>query len=247
MNKTNRILTELIVGATLIGTALTYKDEIREYLNPNSASYQKYAQDTTKKINEQLEAKLVQNENFLNLPKDYRANAISLNKYKTWIEKTVEESEKNESYAIIIDKAAYSLQLFKNGEKITEFPIELGRNPIDDKFMESDLATPEGRYNIAKVKNAGQTHFHKAYLINYPTQTDKQEFTELKERNIIEKGNSAGSFIEIHGNGSTGENKRNWTWGCIALSNENIDKLFSYNLGEKTPITIVRYGTKNKY
>ena len=56
-----------------------------------------------------------------------------------------------------------------------------------------------------------------------------------------------GNYIEIHGSGSgkkPSEGGNNWTLGCIALSNTNIKELYD-SIPLKTPITIVRYGTKN--
>lgn len=244
MNKNKRILTELIIGATIIGTSLIYQDEIQGLIN--NGAHPK-AQEITKNINLRLDQRLPLVEGFLNLPTQYRPNPFSLSKYQNWIENTIIESKSNNNYAIIIDKAAYTLQLYQNGEKIEEFPVEFGRNSIDDKFLESDMTTPEGIYKIKKIKNTGNTNYHKAYLLNYPNESDKKKFEELKERGFIPSfGTSVGSLIEIHGNGSA-KGKNNWTFGCIALSNENIDKLFNYNLEENTPITIVRYGTKTKY
>jgi lipoprotein-anchoring transpeptidase ErfK/SrfK len=51
----------------------------------------------------------------------------------------------------------------------------------------------------------------------------------------VPDGTGPGSLIEIHGHGGTG---RDWTDGCVALSNEDMDQLFS-RVRVGTPVTIV--------
>ena len=69
-----------------------------------------------------------------------------------------------------------------------------------------------------------------------------------------------GSYIMIHGNGSEADQvPQDWTWGCMALSNDNIDDLYE-TLGlsnhrkmstrnkreilQTVRVGIVRYGSK---
>jgi len=104
--------------------------------------------------------------------------------------------------------------------------------------MQGDWATPEGKYHVSKVKNKGQTSYYRAFLIDYPTAQDWEEFRELKKAGKIpEKIKSPGSLVEIHGGVSHGYD---WTAGCIFLRNQDIDKIFPY-IKRKTPVTIVKY------
>ncbi|MGM5482035.1 MAG: L,D-transpeptidase family protein, partial [Nanobdellota archaeon] len=130
------------------------------------------------------------------------------------------------------------------------YNIELGLNPFDDKIMEGDKCTPEGKYKVEVVKDRGETKFYKAFLINYPNNEDLARFEKLKRSGDITNLATPGSLIEIHGRGSgnKGKNKgSNWTWGCIALSNKSINELFQYDINKGTPVTIVKYGTKENY
>ena len=151
---------------------------------------------------------------------------------------------------MVIDKAAYSLSLYQSGRLIETFNIELGFNPIDDKFLEGDGCTPEGIYRVTKVRDIGDTHYYRAFMIDYPTSTDKKELLDIKADKKVPYIESAGGLIEIHGNGSGKKGKSdgsNWTLGCIALSNSSMDKLFDYKISAGTPITIVRYGMMDSY
>jgi len=240
-------------GAILVGSALTFQnkleaittDLIGEYLMDIAPEVEL----VSKGINNSLESRLVSTENPFNLDDEFRYNKVSLNKYQTWVDETLEYSKTEQKPVIIIDKAAETLQLYKNGELVEEFKIELGKNPIDDKFLEGDNMTPEGKYSINWVRGLGNTSFHRAYMLNYPNEEDKKELSKLKWEGKVKPFTSAGSHIEIHGGGAKdSEKKRNWTNGCMALSNTDIDKLFEdHGLEQGTKVTIVRYGTKSNY
>jgi L,D-peptidoglycan transpeptidase YkuD (ErfK/YbiS/YcfS/YnhG family) len=52
---------------------------------------------------------------------------------------------------------------------------------------------------------------------------------------VVPANAGIGSLIEIHGEGGQG---RDWTDGCVALSNSDMDRVFSHaRVG--TPVTIV--------
>lgn len=111
-----------------------------------------------------------------------------------------------------------------NGDKLIKiYPISLGFNPIGHKQFEGDGKTPEGIYTInERNKNS---NYHKNLGISYPNSQDKA-FAEAQ-------GKSAGGLIKIHGLrngfGDIGRNHllKDWTHGCIAVTNEEIDELFS--------------------
>jgi len=157
-----------------------------------------------------------------------------LKKWKRWYEETVDWTIKNKSTAIIVDKFAHKCYIYKNGKRQKEFVAELGPNWIGTKLYRGDKATPEGKYHVTKKKSGSQTKYYKALLINYPNDDDKSRYkSNIKNRNIPNRG--IGNLIEIHGGGGKGIN---WTDGCVALSNEDMDKVFAL-AGSGTPITIV--------
>jgi len=160
----------------------------------------------------------------------YNFSLSDLERYNSWIEETIQESRRLGTNAIIVNKSAYRLFLIKNGTVEAAFPVDLGFSPTDDKQVEGDGCTPEGMYVVQRKLGPGQTAFHKAYLINYPNSHDQEQ-------------GKTGGLIEIHGSG-TGKTKLqggyNWTWGCVALSDQAIDSIFS-QINENDRITIIRY------
>jgi len=159
---------------------------------------------------------------------------VSLSKWQRWSDETIKWSKNNGAYAIVVDKFAHKLYLYKDGKVKKEFNAELGPNWIGAKQYMGDKATPEGKYHITKKKSRPQTKYHKALLINYPNDDDKARYNAgVKKGSIPKRG--IGNLIEIHGDGGKG---RNWTAGCVALTDNDIDKLYEL-VGVGTPVTIV--------
>lgn len=176
------------------------------------------------------------------LNRSYEAAKLLLNNYFelypkwiTWADETINYSKKNKTNVIIVDKFSKRLYLYQGGALKYTTEVELGKNWIGFKMFYGDKATPEGRYTIVKKKNHPQTKYYKALLLNYPNNEDKVRYNELKTTGQIPKNKSIGNLIEIHGGGGQGAN---WTDGCVALSNKDMDKLFQL-VGEETPVTIV--------
>lgn len=193
-------------------------------------------EDTTPYGRDNLEDKIMEEQNFLvntKLPENYSEE--ELKKFNKWIDLTLLESKKLNKNSIIIDKSDYSLYLIKKGEINSRYNIELGFSPYEDKQVEGDGRTPEGMYSITLKRDRGQTSFYRAFLIDYPNAEDK-------------KKGKTGGLIEIHGAGS-GEKGNgigdNWTLGCAAMSNKDIDEIFS-EIKEKDRVTIVRYTDRFK-
>ena len=126
--------------------------------------------------------------------------------------------------------------VYRNGALIHSFDVELGPNWMGPKRWEGDRATPEGNYTIAQMKSGTATRYHKALLIDYPNHEDKKRFRgDLEKGNIPGGRERMGHSIEIHGMGGKGSD---WTDGCVALANQDMDLL--YSLCEKgTRVTIL--------
>nr|MBN2277870.1 L,D-transpeptidase family protein [candidate division Zixibacteria bacterium] len=155
--------------------------------------------------------------------------------WNRWVRETVDESRKNGSPAIIVDKSAHKLYLLKNGKLTRTFDCELGYNSARQKYLAGDGATPEGKYRIIQAKHNG-SKYYKALLLDYPNQNDKKRFAENKKKNVIADHARIGGLIEIHGDG--GQNQ-DWTDGCVALTNGEMDFLMA-QASVGTPVTIVR-------
>ena len=145
-------------------------------------------------------------------------------KWKKWSDKAIENSGKEGTTCLIIDKFARVCLLYKNGILKGKFDIDLGRNWIGTKNHQGDYMTPEGVYKIIDKKEKGRTNFYKALLINYPNDEDKARFVLNKKNGNIPSRKRIGDLVEIHGLGGKGAD---WTQGCIALSNNDIDIIYS--------------------
>jgi hypothetical protein len=163
------------------------------------------------------------------------SDAETLRRWNRWIAETVEWSRLNGAIAIVVDKAERSLFLYEAGTLRRSLTVDLGRNPIPDKLHEGDNATPEGRYRVAKVREPGDTGYYRAFLIDYPNEDDWQAFRRAREEGRVPGDTPIGGLIEIHGHGGRGED---WTNGCIAVSDAEMDYLSDYVV-EGTPVTIV--------
>ncbi len=158
-----------------------------------------------------------------------------LQKWKGWVHETIEYSKKNGTSAIIVDKLDHTVILYKNGRWVRSYKADLGSNSINEKNFEGDNATPEGRYRIIQKRGIGKTKYYKALLLDYPNEEDKRKFQKAKKTGRISKEARIGGLIEIHGDGGR---DKDWTEGCVALVNADMDSLFSH-VNVKTPVTIV--------
>jgi len=157
-----------------------------------------------------------------------------LGKWQQWADETIGWTRRNNGYAIIIDKFAHKCYVYADGRVKKEFKAELGPHWIGTKQYRGDKATPEGRYHITAKKSKKQTKYYKALLINYPNDEDKARYEKnVKNGKIPRRG--IGNLIEIHGDGGKGIN---WTDGCVALHNDDIDRLYEM-VRVGTPVTIV--------
>ncbi len=155
--------------------------------------------------------------------------------WQQWAKETINWSKENNDIAIIVNKFDHSLFIYDKGQLVQKYFIELGKNWIGHKRQKGDDATPEGQYSIIKKIQSGQSKYYKALAINYPNERDIENFTAAKKRGDLPKDAQIGGSIEIHGEGGKGIN---WTQGCIALKNDDLDLIFNIiKIG--TPVTIV--------
>jgi hypothetical protein len=155
--------------------------------------------------------------------------------WQGWVDATVAESRRAGAAAVIVDKLARRCVLLSQGRVVESYKVELGRNGLDDKLYAGDQATPEGRYRVTERRDRGATLFYRALMLDYPTAEDRREFAEARRLGLVPKGRGVGGLIEIHGHGGKG---MDWTNGCVALANDQMDHLFAaVEVG--TPVTIV--------
>lgn len=111
----------------------------------------------------------------------------------------------------------------KDGQNLKEYRIALGFAPVGDKLREGDGKTPEGIYRISG-RNPN-SRFYLSLRVSYPSAEDRRE--------AAEKGFSPGGDIMIHGLPNkapflgSAHLLRDWTAGCIAVTNEEIEEIWS--------------------
>ena len=94
------------------------------------------------------------------------------------------------------------------------------------KKMRGDKVTPVGKYRVTgRIRGL----FHQFLILDYPNAQDKARFAELKAKGELPRGRDIGDGIGIHGVGgeSPGHKDTDWTLGCIALDDAEIDEIAS--------------------
>ena len=140
-----------------------------------------------------------------------------------------------EGLHIIIYKSKGELELLDGSKVLYRYKIALGREPTGDKKKEGDFKTPLGTFYVC-TKNS-MSKFHLFLGLSYPNDEDagrgleaglinKKQYNAIlaaqKNKRQPPWNTQLGGEIGIHGNGSSG----NWTAGCIAVENKEIERLF---------------------
>ena len=134
---------------------------------------------------------------------------------------------------ILVLKAERKLQLFQGDKVIREYQVALGGEPVGKKTRQGDHKTPEGNYTISGRNPRSQ--FHRSLRISYPSAADRAAARRA--------GVSPGGDIFVHGlpNGQgwigKGHLAADWTDGCIAVTNEEIEEIWRL-VPNGTPIEI---------
>ncbi len=136
---------------------------------------------------------------------------------------------------IIVYKSKRIMHLYRDGNVIDKLPVSLGKNPKGDKVKQGDNRTPEGQYWIRR-KLCSQKYY-RSLCISYPNPNDIQQARS--------RGVNPGGDITVHaqptwnanGNGNKHTLSKNWTEGCVAVTNKEMEKLW-YAVREGVPIII---------
>lgn len=123
---------------------------------------------------------------------------------------------------LVVYKKKRRMYAYSGDALIKTYTVALGKNPVGHKEHEGDNRTPEGIYTI-NDRNPNSS-FYKNLGISYPNENDKANAEKL--------GKSPGGQIKIHGlrNGKGYRGKfhilKDWTAGCIAVTNPEMDELY---------------------
>ncbi|HEV7682830.1 MAG TPA: L,D-transpeptidase [Pyrinomonadaceae bacterium] len=137
---------------------------------------------------------------------------------------------------IVVYKSKRKLELYADGRLVRTYKIGLGTNPVPDKVRQGDRATPEGDFYVF-TKN-DKSAYYLSLGISYPNIEDAERglrdglisraqrdaiLNAIKKKATPPQRTALGGDIYIHGNGSSSD----WTWGCVALENEDVKELFA--------------------
>ena len=159
-------------------------------------------------------------------------------------------------YIVEISKSDRTLVVKQDEEVIRYYSIAHGRGGKGTKIRAGDNKTPIGTYRAIDFKSNSKFHFF--IQLNYPNPLDAwrgyrneiisaAEFKRIvlayKRKSLPPQNTGLGGYIGIHGIGLMNDEKNriheahNWTEGCIAVTNEEINELRKYiSLGTKVVI-----------
>ena len=159
---------------------------------------------------------------------------------------------------LVIWKSHYTVTLYKGGIPVKTYHAVFGQGYGDgDKLMVGDKRTPEGDFYICTMNHSKR--FYKFMGLSYPDLRHAEyglqtkvispgEYMKIKkaieERQAPPWETRLGGAVGIHGRTFIGETAQqrsarlNWTDGCIALDNADVEEIYSVvSLG--TPVTIL--------
>lgn len=131
--------------------------------------------------------------------------------------------------ALVVHKSRNTLSVYRNGTIVDQYPAVFGQRAEGDKRFEGDLRTPEGLYRITRKR----AHARWKYFLelDYPNDRDRARYEKSLAEGLVpvirSKPQDIGGGIGIHGSDRPRAQRRseNWTRGCIALSNDDVDKI----------------------
>lgn len=120
--------------------------------------------------------------------------------------------------AIVVNKAPRRMYLLHDEKVLKSYKFHLGFAPAGHKIHRGDGRTPEGLYYIDR-RNPN-SDYHLSIGISYPNAEDIARARAL--------GLDPGGDIFIHGEpNSKRAGKRDWTAGCIAVKNNDIEEIYA--------------------
>jgi hypothetical protein len=134
---------------------------------------------------------------------------------------------------LVIDKSERTLTLWWHGVALKVYRVALGGDPVGPKRRLGDERTPEGRYFVELRHD--HSEFHRALHLSYPDAADRANARAARVK--------PGGDIEIHGLREgfdwvgSAHTLFDWTNGCIALTNSEIEELWRA-VPKGTPVEI---------
>lgn len=130
---------------------------------------------------------------------------------------------------IQVHKEDRKMYLLHNGEVLESYDIALGFAPEGHKEVEGDGKTPEGLYFI--THRNPRSAYHLSLGISYPNDQDRAAAAAADR--------DPGGDIFIHGGPRSPTTKADWTWGCIAVTDREVEEIYAM-VNPGTPIWILK-------
>jgi murein L,D-transpeptidase YafK len=128
---------------------------------------------------------------------------------------------------LVVNKSNRRLYLLNGNKALRAFDIQLGSNPVGHKRVLGDGRTPEGAYMIDR-RNPNSSYYL-SLGISYPNAMDAAYAQAI--------GASPGGDIFIHGTPAEKLSSKDWTAGCIAVTNDEVAEIYAM-VRDGTPIFI---------
>lgn len=155
---------------------------------------------------------------------------------------------------LFVDKSDKLLTVYNGNTPLKSYHVELGDSGSGDKSISGDHKTPEGSFYITQklTLNPSDEYLGTRWMrLSYPNIEDAQrgldsglinETTYNRIVNAINNGltppqdTALGGGVGIHG-GSTAALGTNWTYGCVGLTNSDVEDFYNYvKVGTKVTI-----------
>lgn len=147
---------------------------------------------------------------------------------------------------LIVRKDRKKMYMLENNHVIRIFDVALSYR-YGIKHTQGDGRVPEGMYH---VRNKKKSNYHNAFEVSYPNEDDInwgrkhiKDFDKLfpnPDVNDAELGKVLGNLVEFHGTGAKKSKYQrwhdqgiNWTIGCVAFYNSEIDEIMSHVRSEE--------------
>ena len=156
---------------------------------------------------------------------------------------------------VLVDTGPGILKVMQGNDEMEVFPhVAIGQHGADFEKARNDKKTPLGEYRIGWVNE--NSKFHRFLGLTYPNidnakrafltgliseQTVRSIMRAEMEDGVPPQNTPLGGQIGIHGLGPVEREFHqvfNWTSGCIALTNEEIDRLSKWI--KKGTVVVIR-------
>ncbi|MBS1581368.1 MAG: L,D-transpeptidase [Bacteroidetes bacterium] len=139
-----------------------------------------------------------------------------------------------------VDKSERVMGVMVDTTELKRYPCVLGEHPVGDKMRQGDRRTPEGTFTFRSKRRHDKWHVF--IWIDYPNAESWRRFKARQASGEVPANADIGGEVGIHGvpDGKDHwiDQGADWTWGCIALRNADVDEIYPYITPQRTRLVI---------